>query len=81
MCAERDTGTGDVRGLELRGFLFVEPRTTAHIRSPAAPLLQVREEGVTRAASGATAAAATNCLQPRQPREWPPHAGSQAAPG
>ena len=42
MCAHADLYQGQIRDLEIRGFLFVEPRNTQHINSPAAPLLQVR---------------------------------------
>ena len=44
-CASADADAGRARDLELRGFLFVEPRATAHIASPAAPLLQGAGEG------------------------------------
>lgn len=40
-----DLDRGQLRDLEIRGFLFVEPRNTQHINSPAAPLLQVSETG------------------------------------
>jgi hypothetical protein len=43
-CAAADltAAAGQLQDLELRGLLFVEPRNTQHINSPAAPLLQAR---------------------------------------
>jgi hypothetical protein len=41
MCRSADLDQGQITDLEIRGFLFVEPRNTQHINSPAAPLLQV----------------------------------------
>jgi hypothetical protein len=86
MCGAADPARGDLRDVEVRGLLFVEPRSTAHIASPAAPLLQVGARARAGrpgqlAACGACARRrghACEALWPHSPRP-PPCTHSQGA--